>query len=217
MTISGNLKWNTHIIHNTCKQKLGTLYQNFYQADQKTLSHLYKTLVATTQAWLLQQCLESPHCPISQQPWVCSARLCTRALDNPLGWSLFIAELAFTSLSSFQTKSITLPIRHESIIPSSTYYHLLSQLNPCVHHPQWVTAPFARTTIFQCSFLPPCNSWNGLARSTISSSTARYFKTAISLLPTMSWSCPFCSCILFSSCLHVSTLFPLVTLLFWIT
>ena len=47
VTISGNLKWNSHI-SNTCKsaeQKLGLLYHNFHQVDRNTLSHLYKTLV----------------------------------------------------------------------------------------------------------------------------------------------------------------------------
>ena len=47
VTISSNLKWNDHIL-STCKsakRKLGLLYRNFHQEDQKTLSHLYKALV----------------------------------------------------------------------------------------------------------------------------------------------------------------------------
>ena len=43
VTITSNLKWNTHIT-NTCKsakQKLGLLYCNFQLTNQKTLSQLY--------------------------------------------------------------------------------------------------------------------------------------------------------------------------------
>lgn len=47
VTISSDLKWNDHFL-NTCKSvkcKLGLLYCNFHQADQRTLVHLYKALV----------------------------------------------------------------------------------------------------------------------------------------------------------------------------
>ena len=47
MTITSDLKWSLHILHscNSAKRKLGLLYRNFYQADQRTLTHLYKALV----------------------------------------------------------------------------------------------------------------------------------------------------------------------------
>ena len=47
VTITNDLKWNTHI-DTTCKpakQKLGLLHRNFRQADQRTRSQLYKALV----------------------------------------------------------------------------------------------------------------------------------------------------------------------------
>ena len=47
VTITNDLKWNTHIAY-TCKsakRRLGLLYRNFRQADQRTLSQLYKALV----------------------------------------------------------------------------------------------------------------------------------------------------------------------------
>ena len=47
VTITNDLKWNTHIA-NTCKsakRRLGLLYRNFKQADQRILSQLYKALV----------------------------------------------------------------------------------------------------------------------------------------------------------------------------
>ena len=50
VTISCDLKWNTHII-NTCakaRQQLGLLYRLFGMADPATLAHLYKCLVLPT-------------------------------------------------------------------------------------------------------------------------------------------------------------------------
>ena len=47
VTITSNLKWSAHIL-NTCKsakQKHDFLYRNFQQADQRTLSQLYKDLI----------------------------------------------------------------------------------------------------------------------------------------------------------------------------
>ena len=47
VTITSELKWNTHIT-NTCKsakQKLGLIYCNFQLADQCALSQLYKALM----------------------------------------------------------------------------------------------------------------------------------------------------------------------------
>ena len=49
VTTTSDLKWNAHIVNSyTCKsakQRLGLLYRNFRQADQRTLSQLYKALV----------------------------------------------------------------------------------------------------------------------------------------------------------------------------
>ena len=64
VTITSDLKWNTHIT-NTCKsakQRLGLLYRNFQLADQKTLSQLYKALVLPK----LDYCSYHPHNWISK-------------------------------------------------------------------------------------------------------------------------------------------------------
>ena len=47
VTITSDLKWSTHITNtcNSAKRKLGLIYRNFHQADQRSLTHLYKALV----------------------------------------------------------------------------------------------------------------------------------------------------------------------------
>ena len=87
VTISSDLKWNLHI-SNTCKsakQKLGLLYRSFHQADQKTLTHLYKSLILPKLEYC--SCVWDPHTALlidsleSVQSF--AAKLCSKRWSAP--------------------------------------------------------------------------------------------------------------------------------------
>ena len=192
VTLTSDLKWNMHVT-NTCKsakQKLGLLYRNFHQADQRTLTHLYKLLVLPK----LDYCSSvwDPHTSAlvhkleSVQSF--AAKLCTRSWSDS-SRRLFHS-LNWPSLRSRRSRQKALLarriIRNESIIPS-TYYRPPNHLNPRIHHAQSVSAPFARTTSFQSSFfVSSCSVWNSLPYDVISLTTPRAFKAALSRLPAFS-------------------------------
>ena len=190
VTITSDLKWNAHVC-NTCKSaklKLGLLYRNFHQADQRTLSHLYKTLVIPkldyySSVWdpynaSLTNSLESVQS--------FAAKLCTKrwsASSHELTQSLNWPPL-HTRRSRQKTQLCRRIIKNESIIPPSSYYHPVTHSNPRIHHSFSVTVPFARTTSFQCSFfVSSCVLWNSLPNDLVTLTTARAFKAALLHLP----------------------------------
>ena len=92
VTISCDLKWNTHII-NTCakaRQQLGLLYRLFGMADPATLAHLYKCLVLPTLDYCSVVWDPAAACLITKLESVqrLAARLTTKrwstSPDNPL-------------------------------------------------------------------------------------------------------------------------------------
>ena len=190
VTITSDLKWNAHV-SNTCKSaklKLGLLYRNFHQADQRTLSHLYKTLVIP----------KLDYCSSVWDPYNASltnslesvqsfaAKLCTKrwsASSHELTQSLNWPPL-HTRRSRQKTQLCRRIIKNESIIPPSSYYHPVTHSNPRIHHSFSVTVPFARTTSFQRSFfVSSCVLWNSLPNDLVTLTTARAFKAALLHLP----------------------------------
>ena len=125
VTISSDLKWNAHIA-STCKstkQKLGLLYRNFHQADKKTLTHLYKSLVLPK----LDYCSSvwDPHTAALtnslESVQSLAARRCCKCRSVPS--SSLIASLNWPSLQSRHQRQKAQLCRRiicsESIIPSS--------------------------------------------------------------------------------------------------
>ena len=157
ITISSDLRWNTHVL-NTCKsakQKLGLLYRHFHQADQRTLCHLYKTLVLPK----LDYCSSvwDPHTMTlinsleSVQGF--AAKMCTKTwsarssqLFNSLHWPSLRSRR--NRLKAQLSRRI---IRNDSILPSSLY-HPAHHRNPRTSNSMPVSVPFARTTCFKSSF-----------------------------------------------------------------
>ncbi|XP_064390046.1 uncharacterized protein LOC135337956 [Halichondria panicea] len=158
VTITKDLKWNSHI-SNTCakaKSKLGLLYRHFNQADQSTLSSLYKSLVLP----LLDYCSSvwdpSSSCAINQLESVkkFGARLCTKRWSDQ--YLPLLASLSWPSLSTRRSQQkVTLCcriIRGESILHSSRFTPNPKPNPRHYHHDQPLLIPFAKTLSYQSSF-----------------------------------------------------------------
>ena len=188
--ITNDLKWNTHIA-NTCKsakQKLGLLHRNFRQADQRTLSQLYKALVLPKLDYCC--CVWDPATSTlndqleSVQRF--AAKLCTKRWSDP-SVSL-ISNLNWSTLCSHRSRlKIQLCrqiIMKESIISPLSYFTPPPHLNPRSHHHRSVCVPFARTASFQSSFfISACHLWNSLPGHVVSLPSSRSFKAALLHLP----------------------------------
>ena len=165
----------------------GLLYRTFHQADQCTLTQLYKSLVIPKMDYC--SCVWDPHTAtlINSLESVQSfaAKLCTKSWTTPS--CELIASLNWSSLRSRRLRQKAQLchriIKKGSIIPPMPYFHPLVHPNPRIHHSQPVTTPFARTSSFQNSFfISSCSLWNSLPDSAISLS-ARAFKSTLALLP----------------------------------
>ena len=192
VTISSDLKWNSHIL-NTCKsakQKLGLLHRNFRQADCVTLSRLYKALVLPKLDYC--SCVWDPASSTTLTEKLESvqrfaAKLCTkRWSDSP---SLLTARLNWPNLHSRRSRQklqlCRRIIRKESVIPPSSHFSPPSHVNPRTSHPFTVNVPHARTTAFQSSFfVSVCRLWNSLPEGIAQLSSSRSFKFALSSLIT---------------------------------
>ena len=140
VNISSDLKWNTHITNtcNSAKRKLGLLYRHFYQADQRTLSLLYKALVLPkldycSSVWDPHTITLSDRLESVQR---FAAKLCTKR------WSASSSDL-FSSLNWPQLHTCRLRqkallcrriIRNESIIQPLSYFHPQCNPNPRTCH-----------------------------------------------------------------------------------
>ena len=154
-----------------------------------TLTHLYKTLVIP----------KLDYCSSVWDPHTTSLRNSTESVQS---LAAKLCSKCWSASSSSLIRSLNWPslhlrrqrqkaqlcrriIRHESIIPSS-YFQPIHQPNPRIHHPQSVTVPFARTSLFQNSFfVSSCKLWNSLPSALTSLTTARAFKAALLHLPSL--------------------------------
>ena len=61
--ITSDLKLSTRITNtcNSAKWKLRLIYRNFHQANQRSLTHLYKTLVLPKLDYCIRSCVWDPH------------------------------------------------------------------------------------------------------------------------------------------------------------
>jgi hypothetical protein len=186
VTITSDLKWSTHITNtcNSAKCKLGLIYRNFHQADQRSLIHLYKALVLPKLDYC--SCVWDPHTTVlsakleSVQGF--AARLCTKRWSDSS--SSLVSSLNWPSLRSRRLRQkvqlCRRIIRNESIISPSSYFSALPHLNRRIHHPLSVCVPYARTVSFQHSFfLSSCILWNSLPSSVVSLSSSHSFKCAL--------------------------------------
>ena len=169
VTITKDLKWNLR-------------YRHFNQADQSTLSSLYKSLVLP----LLDYCSSvwdpSSSCAINQLESVqkFGARLCTKRWSDQ--YLPLLASLSWPSLSTRRSQQkVTLCrriIRGESILHSSRF-----TLNPKpqhYHHDQPLLIPFAKTLSYQSSFfVNVVPLWNSLPSSAVSASSLLSFKAHV--------------------------------------
>ena len=158
VTISSDLKWNDHILNtcNSAKRKLGLLYRNFHQADQRTLAHLYKALVLPkldycSSVWDLHSTMLTDRLEAVQR---FAAKLCSkRWSDSP---SQLLSSLNWPSLRTHRIRQkaqlCARIIKNASIIQPHSYFHPHPNRNPRIHHSCPVLVPFARTSSFQFSF-----------------------------------------------------------------
>lgn len=199
VTISKDLKWNTHIT-NTCakaRQQLEILHRLFGLADSATLSHLYKVLILPT----------FDYCSAVWDPAAVSltnrlasvqrlaARLTTKRwhtppddLTNLLNW---------TSLKTRRKRQKVMVcariVKGLSIIPSS---YLAPHPRPNVrhHHSYPLLTPFARTSAYQSSFFIDCTHlWNGLPDDIICATSAFSFKRRLKTILTFFLDLTVCS------------------------
>ena len=190
VTITSDLKWNTHIT-NTCKsakQRLGLLYRNFGQADCQTLCQLYKALILPK----LDYCSCDPISSATLSDKLESvqkfaAKLCTkRWSDSP---TLLMISLNWPTLRSRRSRQRAMLcrriIRNESIIPPSPYFCHQPHRNPRTSHSHSVIVPHARTCAFQSScFVSGCRIWNSLPEDVVQFTSSNSFKLMLTRLIT---------------------------------
>ena len=186
VTISSDLKWNTHII-NTCskaRQQLGFLYRLFGMADPVSLSHLYKCLILPT----------LDYCSVVWDPATIflinklesvqrlAARLTTKRWSAPP--NDLLNSLNWTTLQTRRKKQKVMVcariIQGCSIIPH-THFSPHPHPNQRHHHSRPLFTPFARTSAYQASFSISCTHlWNSLPDYVLCASSASSFKRQLS-------------------------------------
>ena len=146
----------------SAKRRLGLLYGNFRQADQRTLSQLYKALVLPKLDYC--SCVWDPATStlINRMESVqkFAAKLCMKrwsdssdSLVSGLNWATL--RYRWSRLKAQLCRRIIL---NEPIISPSSYFSPPPHFNPRSHHHRSVCVPFARTASFQSSFFYFCLS-----------------------------------------------------------
>ena len=187
VTITSDLKWSLHILHscNSAKRKLGLLYRNFYQADQRTLTHLYKALVLPKLDYC--SCVWDPSSSSLTAKLEAvqrfAAKLCSKQWSGD-SHSL-VSSLGWPSLQSRRLRQKAMLCRRiicgESIISPSPYFSPLPHINPRIHHRHSVKVPYARTAAYQHSFfLSASRLWNSLPPDMVSLSSLSFKRALLS-------------------------------------
>ena len=190
VTVTSDLKWNTHIT-NTCakaRQQLGIINRSFNQANASTLFHLYRCLVLPT----LDYCSSvwDPHTGLHinklESVQRLAARIITKCWSNPQSRTHPIHSLNLCSLQDRRWRQKAMIcgriLKGCSVIPP-TYFTHHPHLSLRLHHSYPLVTPFAKTAAHQSSFfISSTRIWNSLPDHVVCAPSGSSFKNRLKTL-----------------------------------